>query len=797
MSSYSYQILCVIVLSNTKYAYCLVEFKDKRVKRGGARCGAVLDVTSDAQFISKTISATRCVIEYSLLFCATKSMERTRNSWKCPLFGDLYDLKDNILPTYEDLLKFYEWTRHRLKFERETKKEPTYKEIEGVVVAKLIEIWAKSSIPTVEPKRMKVMLQTYHLKCKNLLKSHPKIPKNKLKEFRLESKVLFDISACKCRDFLTCTCPKTKKIPVREQSFVTDQRTTRQMMIGGIDVGTTKQITKALKRKLLREKSESKRIKVAETCTEKLNSTSESECVQSDCEEQSQMQLRTSNIKMESNTSIAVDYTLLSKTCDRFRVSDRAGAAIASAVLHASCSQVIDKSKLRRERKRTRDKIVLRQTISQIPALYFDGRKDQTLTMCEKNGKKYRRRILEEHISLIKEPDSEFLGYITPASGTAKCIEQEIFNFLLNSESLIDNFIAIGCDGTNVNVGKYGGIIRMLEKRLNRPLQWIICLLHMNELPFRHLFEYIDGSTSGPQTFAGTIGKELENCEKRPITQFQLISTNMPELSAKDISTDQKYLYKIVVAISTGIFPSDLENKSPGKMSHARWLTRANRILRLYVSVDAPSVNLITLATYIVKVYAPIWFSIKTHSSCKDGSRHLFKLIELTRYLPTTLKAVIDPVIQRNSYFAHPENLLLAMITDPQPQIRELAARRILKARSVTSKKLRLFQLPKLNFNASKYYDLLYWQDNITEPPLLKSVPEAKLRLFIDQKGDGELDLLRLPCHTQAVERAVKAVTEASATLCDKTSREGFIKAQIDSRKAMPKFDSKKDFATN
>lgn len=722
-------------------------------------------------------------------------MERTRNSWKCPIFGDVCDLKDNILPSYEDVVKFYEWTRHKLKHERETKKEPTYKEIEAIVVPKLIEIWVRSSIPTVEPKRVKVMLQTYHLKCKNLLKSHPKIPENKMKEFRLRSKVLFDIAACKCRDLLQCTCPKNKKIPLREHNFITDQRTARQMVIGAIDIHTTKQITRSLKRKLLREKSASNQPKVTKVCTENLSSSSGSECTQSDCEEPIQNQSRASSINSESPiTKPAVDYALLSKTCDRFGVSDRAGAAIASVVLHASTSQIIDKNKLRRERKKTREIITSQQNVSLVPALYFDGRKDQTSTISEKDGKRYRRRILEEHISLIKEPDSKFLGYITPASGAAKCIEKEIFNFFINKNISMDGLVAIGCDGTNVNVGKYGGIIRMLEKRLGRPLQWIICLLHMNELPFRHLFEHIDGTTSGPRTYSGSIGKELENCEKQPIVDFQPIPTDLPELSAEEISTDQKYLYKIVQAVSTGTFPNDLANKSPGKMSHARWLTRANRILRLYISVKTPSENLITLATYIVRVYAPIWFAIKTHPSCKDGPRHLFKLIELTRYLPTTLKNIVDPVIQRNAYFAHPENLLLAMLTDFQPHIRELAARRILKARSAKPKRLRLFQLPEVNFNASTYYDLLDWQENITEPPILKSVTEENLRLFVAQKGEGELNLLRLPCHTQAVERAVKAVTEASATLCNKTAREGFIKAQIDSRKSMPKFDSKKDF---
>ncbi|CAH2001026.1 unnamed protein product [Acanthoscelides obtectus] len=138
------------------------------------------------------------------------------------------------------------------------------------------------------------------------------------------------------------------------------------MVIGALDVVTTTKITKTLKRKSIRENSKSKRLKKTETCTEKLSSTSESESVQSDAEEPTQIKLRTSSGQSKSDTRL--DYTLLSKTCDRFGVSDRAGAAIASVVLHASGSQVIDKNKLRRERKKARENIVSQQTVSQIHA---------------------------------------------------------------------------------------------------------------------------------------------------------------------------------------------------------------------------------------------------------------------------------------------------------------------------------------------------------------------------------------------------------------------------------------------
>ena len=77
----------------------------------------------------------------------------------------------------------------------------------------------------------------------------------------------------------------------------------------------------------------------------------------------------------------------------------------------------------------------------------------------------------------------------------------------------------------------------------------------------------------------------------------------------------------------------------------------------------------------------PVWFSIKMHPSCKDGARHLFKIIQQSRYLSKELRDIVDPVLQRNGYFSHPENLMLAMITDERQHIRELGLRRILKAR--------------------------------------------------------------------------------------------------------------------
>ena len=257
-----------------------------------------------------------------------------------------------------------------------------------------------------------------------------------------------------------------------------------------------------------------------------------------------------------------------------------------------------------------------------------------------------------------------------------------IINYFSTSNISVDKLVAIGCDGTNVNTGQNNGVIRLIEVELGKPMQWLVCQLHGNELPLRHLLQHLDGPTTGPRAFSGPIGKALATCQLMPVTAFEKIDCDMPTVDLKSLSTDQKYMWEIANAVSCGECSPALTQRQPGTLNHSRWLTTANRVLRLYVATSEPSEQLKTLSTYIVRVYIPMWFCIKTKPSCKDGARHLWKTIYLSRYLSPELKRVIDPVLQRNSFFAHPENLILSMITDERIHIRQLGLRRILKARS-------------------------------------------------------------------------------------------------------------------
>jgi hypothetical protein len=159
-------------------------------------------------------------------------------------------------------------------------------------------------------------------------------------------------------------------------------------------------------------------------------------------------------------------------------------------------------------------------------------------------------------------------------------------------------------------------VIKLLEKEFARPLQWFSCMLHANELPLRHLLIHLDGPTTGPKAFSGEIGKALSNVEKREIVSFSPIESKLSSVFQQDLSTDQAYLFEICQSVVLGRCFEKLAQKSPGMLAHSRWVTTANRILRLYVSTTAPSKNLVILTELIVKVYAPMWFMIKNDSSC-------------------------------------------------------------------------------------------------------------------------------------------------------------------------------------
>lgn len=754
----------------------------------------------------------------------------------CPVFGTAAPFNRNVLPTYEDIMKQYLYTRQEIKMGGQAK-EPTVTEVSAIIITDLEEIWKRASLPTISKERIMERLREYHAKYRKLLKPYKQRQgvatyMSQIEAFRKSAKNIFDIAACKCKTFDNCSCEKSRKVPLKEREFLTDQRSNRTMMMGGVDFTATKQLQERQKRKLRQEelvkgyvqnaeesKSKSSNRSTAHVFPQQALGKQNSKLLLSETRNRLEVEVNseiiledTPSVSPSPSTSICTTSTqmrrrlpTLARECDRWGLSDRGAAAISTAVLQDmgivtehDASSVIDRSKLRRERQKFRKQLQVNQKPAIVlQAIYFDGRKDKTRKTITKNGVPHPIIVTEEHVVLVKEPDSEYLGHITPPTGTALDITNSIIEFLDSNNFTKEELLAVGCDGTNVNTGFEGGIIRKLEVHCNKPLHWFVCLLHMNELPLRHLLINLDGITFGPNSFSGPIGKAIRNCVL-PITKYRRIEGNpIPEVNISELSSDQKYLYKISSAVMSGECSQELADLQPGPMSHSRWLTTASRILRLYVSSNNPSENLLVLATYVVRVYVPLWFAIKTNPGCYDGPRHLWKMIQFSRYLPQNLKNIVDVVIQRNAFFAHPENMLLAMLTDGDNVIRELAFRRVLKAKvqqtATEGIGVRQFRVPKINFDAQKYYEMIDYESYINAlPPLIRSLTCEEIESYIND-NEKLLPLAKFPCHTQSVERCIRLVTEASAAVGE-SERDGYIRSRIKSRSIMHHFNKKADY---
>lgn len=159
-----------------------------------------------------------------------------------------------------------------------------------------------------------------------------------------------------------------------------------------------------------------------------------------------------------------VELTETSKVADRFKLSNMAVAAVATAVLvdldvvnSENTQLVIDKNKVDRARRITHKTAIENQEKNRTPliALYFDGRGDLTKV---RQGKKIvtKREEVEQPGSLVEQPGSLYLGHVTNVKKSAIPICADIWNFIVKHLIPTEDLVIAGADGAPTNTGWKG-----------------------------------------------------------------------------------------------------------------------------------------------------------------------------------------------------------------------------------------------------------------------------------------------------------------------------------------------------
>ena len=241
----------------------------------------------------------------------------------------------------------------------------------------------------------------------------------------------------------------------------------------------------------------------------------------------------------------------------------------------------------------------------------------------------------------------------------------------------------------------------------------------------------------------------------------------------------------------------------------------------------------------IIKFSAPMWFIIKCNPLATQGPLNTFKAMQLLKNLNPAEKSVAKKALQRNAFFAHSDQLLLAMCADPDELIRRKAVKLIRNLRDQVQEEvqgeeedntendsecevdndliqytdddtdeeeneeyfgfqldesIREVHVPALKWQAKSYHTMIDWKDSLeSEPPYIAQLSDHDVVNILDRP----LQVPRWVNNTQAVERGIKAVTEACTAVTGHLERDGYIKQRMHSRKLMPKFNTKRDFNHN
>ena len=735
---------------------------------------------------------------------------------------------------------------------------PTLQEVLGKCTTEKSKVASNSNIEAVLPGVVNSLKDLYKTVNSNLVVVHDKLISRRIKAKYDEMKYLnrsksankaqanfekglgevFDIIVCQCKivncfdsgctgckfdAHILCTCLKDVKIPKTELSYVLDQRSRSggakgNFQIKGKDKKVMEEMDQTSQRKDQEVASAVKSKKREQEWAKKVESVQTENEAQTDFDDDLVSDDDFIVFEKPPENRNKMKLRNLAKECDRWGVSNRAGAAIANAALidagiitpqDQTC--VIDKSKLRRalvsyrKERQAEDHKILEE--KQGIAYYFDGKK--TLSLCveeDEQGKKYNTHRELELISVSSEPGGFYVSHLEPEGGKGQQVAAAVLGYLAE-HNLADSWQIVGGDSTAANTGKHIGAFASLEKKLNRKLLWVLCMLHLNELPLRHVFVNLDGPTSSNNTFKGVIGKILPRVEDLDWNdKFEKVQVGpgLSELSeevASDLSSDQRMLFLAFVSIWNGQTRIELYSLSPGPISHSRWLTLCLRILILYMKSHRlkgkNKANLLTLVQFLMSNYVPMWFACKQHTRITDGPKHLFNQIKLTKVLKDPVLSIVRENISQNAYWAHPEVLLLAMLADKDTVTRSKAVDRVLLLRGDSDHgddQPRLYHVPLLKFTAKSYPDMIDWKaEDIYEPVLTVKMSREEL---LGLKKEP-LALPRYPSNTQSVERLVKQTSRAASSVAGFEARDGFLRASATSRELLPKFESKKDFQNN
>lgn len=405
------------------------------------------------------------------------------------------------------------------------------------VIQEIGALWQRAAIPVTSTRSIRRKLDAIVQRYRDFLKTPAIYVEN-------EWDILFMICQCRCgiELHLECKCTPESRIPNNAKEFFVDQcegrLLTLDLCFGMVVAAEIEEAAGIEEVAEIEEDFSDVEMTGTESPSQQPSSSAGYQPAQDELEEFMEYSGQFSPLTDVNPHMLKVsdiELSNVSSALDRANVSDRMGALIVTSFLKdlkkagIDTGVILDRNKIRRERAKARkNSLAAMKCHDLLKCISFDGKREMALKQIVVGGKSRNINAMEEHITMVKEPGSLFMGYVTPAKGDAIGILTAMKNYLVTEDYSLDDLVAILCDGTATNTGNKNGVICQFERLLERPLQWLICLFHFNELPFRALVTSTIGNPSGPKAFPGVIGREIHTCENMPVINLNFVCSPVP-----------------------------------------------------------------------------------------------------------------------------------------------------------------------------------------------------------------------------------------------------------------------------
>lgn len=381
------------------------------------------------------------------------------------IVGVLSEFESDRLPTNADVLKNYLYSRKDC-----VKSEPNAPYVQRTT-DRVRSVWSRTAIPIINEGSTKRKVEKLFQDYVSLNKYQSKNNFNaKISEFRTRNESqLFDISVCKCND--KCKCSYEFKVPLKQRAFLSDQRTSRQMVLSPADQ-TNDAASEHSSLDSITVNIPKKRRKNDEVNRDERGDRRKRREEDKEKEERASLQIKPMTTKGMQLSNVV-------RERQRHSISSRGTASLINAFMKdchtLNKENIIDRNKIIRQTTKHNALIAkshiqnIKESIANIPyfGVFFDGKKDKTNVYEENEStkRKHLRVITEEHYAIVLQPNDQFYTHVSPEGSTAKSIAKAICDALdkLDDEDEeefdFNKLMFIGSDGTNTNTGYKSGRI--------------------------------------------------------------------------------------------------------------------------------------------------------------------------------------------------------------------------------------------------------------------------------------------------------------------------------------------------